>query len=155
MGGSADSPERTASSTLGHRPPSYESISRLESIATRNSIDSIHSFAGASAGVASSIVTCPLDVVKINLQGRGGLQLWTLDSVSIRRRFQDRGLVGTGRIIWRRRGLRGMYRGLGPTVLAYVPRWAIYFTVYHRSNDVLNRRFGGFILYPIHHRSML
>jgi solute carrier family 25 (mitochondrial folate transporter), member 32 len=27
-------------------------------------------------------------------------------------------------------GLRGMYRGLGPTILGYLPTWAIYFAVY-------------------------
>jgi len=28
-------------------------------------------------------------------------------------------------------GLRGMYRGLGPTILGYLPTWAIYFAVYN------------------------
>jgi solute carrier family 25 folate transporter 32 len=32
--------------------------------------------------------------------------------------------------ILRQDGLRGLYRGLGPTVLGYLPTWAIYFTVY-------------------------
>jgi solute carrier family 25 (mitochondrial folate transporter), member 32 len=27
-------------------------------------------------------------------------------------------------------GIRGMYRGLGPTILGYLPTWAIYFAVY-------------------------
>jgi solute carrier family 25 folate transporter 32 len=27
-------------------------------------------------------------------------------------------------------GLKGLYRGLGPTVLGYLPTWTIYFTVY-------------------------
>lgn len=36
----------------------------------------------------------------------------------------------TVKSIWRHHGLRGMYRGLGPTILGYLPTWAIYFAVY-------------------------
>lgn len=35
-------------------------------------------------------------------------------------------------------GIRGMYRGLGPTLLGYLPTWAIYFAVY----DGIKRHFG-------------
>ena len=35
-------------------------------------------------------------------------------------------------------GFRGMYRGLGPTILGYLPTWAIYFAVY----DSIKRHFG-------------
>ena len=35
-------------------------------------------------------------------------------------------------------GIRGMYRGLGPTILGYLPTWAIYFAVY----DGIKRHFG-------------
>ena len=35
-------------------------------------------------------------------------------------------------------GLRGLYRGLGPTILGYLPTWAIYFAVY----DGIKRHFG-------------
>lgn len=126
-------------------PSSYETHPYLQSFTTRLSNDSIQGLAGASAGVASSIVTCPLDVIKVNLQGRGGLQLWTLDSIHVQRAFQDRGLIGTGRLIWRERGLSGMYRGLGPTILTYLPRWSVYFIVYHKSDEALRRTFGEFV----------
>lgn len=32
-------------------------------------------------------------------------------------------------------GIRGLYRGLGPTLLGYLPTWAIYFTVYDGIKD--------------------
>lgn len=40
--------------------------------------------------------------------------------------------------IIKRDGFRGMYRGLGPTILGYLPTWAIYFAVY----DGIKTRFG-------------
>ncbi|KAH7189804.1 mitochondrial carrier domain-containing protein [Fusarium oxysporum] len=120
-------------------------LSHLEHLTVRVSDNSIRSLAGATSAIASSIVTSPLDVVKIKLQGRGGLQLWTLDSVRKRRSFQERGLIGTGRAIWHEGGFIGMYQGLGPTMLANIPRGAIYFTVYHKINDSLKKVFitGG------------
>lgn len=106
----------------------------------------IRSFAGATSAMATSAITCPLDVVKTKLQGRGGLQLWTLDSVSRRRSFQDRGLIGTGRAIWHQEGLAGMYQGLGPTMLANLPRGAVYFTIYHHMKDSMVQAYGTFLL---------
>jgi solute carrier family 25 folate transporter 32 len=41
-----------------------------------------------------------------------------------------KGTVGTLTRIWQEEGIRGLYRGLGPTVLGYLPTWAIYFTAY-------------------------
>ena len=38
--------------------------------------------------------------------------------------------LGTFKSILRENGLRGFYRGLGPTMLGYLPTWAIYFAVY-------------------------
>ncbi|PVH91275.1 mitochondrial carrier [Periconia macrospinosa] len=125
------------------KPDAYGATSYLENAMTRCSMDTIRCLAGASSGMAASIVTCPLDVIKIKLQGRNGLRLWTLDSISIRRSFQDRGLIGTGRVIWREGGLTAMYQGLGPTMLGYLPRWAIFFASYHRINDSLNSKFEG------------
>lgn len=80
-----------------------------------------HSIAGAGAGIVSSIVTCPLDVAKTRLQNQGvplpGERLYS-------------GTVGTLSRIWTEEGIRGLYRGLGPTILGYLPTWAIYFTAY-------------------------
>ncbi|KAH7169712.1 mitochondrial carrier domain-containing protein [Fusarium flagelliforme] len=80
-------------------------LSHLEHLIVRVSDNSIRSLAGATSAIASSIITSPLDVIKVKLQGRGGLQLWTLDSVRKRRPLQERGLIGTGRAIWHQGGL--------------------------------------------------
>jgi hypothetical protein len=160
--------------------------------------------AGAGAGLVSSVVTCPLDVVKTRLQAQtvgtnhhtyqGVLGSSSFPSVSIVKvrikldrtptlpkdgfpvhqfleitsgstRFngslrsvplsasavalhhlletRPNGMIpgadlflllyllpATGRTILSQAGLRGFYRGLGPTVLGYLPTWAIYFSVY-------------------------
>lgn len=46
--------------------------------------------------------------------------------------------TGTVRNIILHDGLRGLYRGLGPTILGYLPTWAIYFAVY----DGIKTHFG-------------
>jgi solute carrier family 25 folate transporter 32 len=39
-------------------------------------------------------------------------------------------------------GVRGMYRGLGPMLLGYIPTWAVYMSVYDYSKDVFYLQFG-------------
>lgn len=87
--------------------------------------------AGAGAGLVSSVLTCPLDVVKTKLQAQGA----QLEGATV-----YRGLVGTVRTILHQEGLRGLYRGLGPTVWGYLPTWGIYFTVYDYVKAELARR---------------
>jgi solute carrier family 25 folate transporter 32 len=94
--------------------------------------------AGATAGLVSAVITCPLDVIKTKLQAQGG---WARGSrkadVSGKPRYS--GLTGSARMIWRDEGLRGMYRGLGPLILGYLPTWMVYFTVYERAKGVLEK----------------
>ncbi|KAI8993658.1 mitochondrial carrier domain-containing protein [Pilobolus umbonatus] len=80
-----------------------------------------HSVAGASAGIISSMITCPLDVVKTRIQNQGGFE---------RVQLEYKGTLGTLRRIRYEEGFKGLYRGLGPTIAGYLPTWAIYFTVY-------------------------
>lgn len=157
--------------------------------------------AGACAGLVSSIVTCPLDVVKTKLQAQstskvlpvtaGVPQAGAIPSTSFQSNSSAvcrpnqvphhgpaeqghrvyKGLigeltvqsdqqgstdarlcatasstacslscrlaVGTLRTIYRDDGVRGFYRGLGPTIFGYLPTWAIYFTVYDGCKDFL------------------
>ncbi|KAI8805641.1 mitochondrial carrier domain-containing protein [Cladochytrium replicatum] len=39
--------------------------------------------------------------------------------------------------IYKADGIRGLYRGVGPTVAGYLPTWAIYFTVYDSAKETL------------------
>lgn len=52
------------------------------------------------------------------------------------------GLVGTARFIVSHDGFRGMYRGLGPMLLGYIPTWAVYMSVYDLSKDFYHTRTG-------------
>lgn len=94
--------------------------------------------AGAGAGLVSSIVTCPLDVVKTRLQAQ---------HISPKSPEYE-GVRKTVTRIWRQAGARGFYRGLGPTVGGYLPTWGIYFTVYDLVKDklgVVAERSGEFL----------
>ncbi|EFA76024.1 mitochondrial substrate carrier family protein [Heterostelium album PN500] len=72
--------------------------------------------AGCGAGAAASLVTTPLDVLKTTIQ--------------VRRK-------GDGITVWRtftemvdKKGVRGLFVGLKPTLVGLVPSWAIYFSSY-------------------------
>jgi solute carrier family 25 (mitochondrial folate transporter), member 32 len=53
------------------------------------------------------------------------------------------GIIGTARVIWKDEGLRGMYRGLGPMLLGYLPTWAVYLTVYENTREYYFDRCGS------------
>jgi solute carrier family 25 (mitochondrial folate transporter), member 32 len=122
-------------------PPGSSLFTRLEIYSTRIPDYYVTPFCGASAGIASGIVTCPLDVIKTKLQAQGGF---------VRRRgplaVPYRGMVGTGKMIWREEGVRGLYKGLGPMLLGYLPTWAVYLTVYEQSRIFFFQKTGQYFL---------
>ncbi|OAY61873.1 nicotinamide adenine dinucleotide transporter 1, chloroplastic isoform X2 [Manihot esculenta] len=101
--------------------------------------------AGAAAGVIAATFVCPLDVIKTRFQVHG---LPKLDNGSIKGSL----IVGSLEQIKQKEGLRGMYRGLGPTVLALLPNWAVYFTIYEQlkcflsSNDENHLSIGANVI---------
>jgi solute carrier family 25 folate transporter 32 len=50
--------------------------------------------------------------------------------------------VGTLSRIWKEEGIRGLYRGLGPTIFGYLPTWAIYFTAYDYCKARMGKQIG-------------
>jgi solute carrier family 25 folate transporter 32 len=99
----------------------------------------INALCGASAGVASGIVTCPLDVIKTRLQAQGSFRPRNHTGPT---RVVYKGLTGTARIIWSQDGIRGLYRGLGPMLLGYIPTWAVYMSTYEFTKDLLADKMG-------------
>lgn len=86
--------------------------------------------AGAAAGVVAATFVCPLDVIKTRLQVHGLPQLANSN-------IKGSVIVGSLEQIFQKEGLRGMYRGLSPTVLALLPNWAVYFTIYEQLKSFL------------------
>nr|XP_043611292.1 nicotinamide adenine dinucleotide transporter 1, chloroplastic [Erigeron canadensis] len=86
--------------------------------------------AGASAGVIAATFVCPLDVIKTRFQVHG---LPQLNGGTIRGSL----IVGSLEQIIRKEGVRGMYRGLSPTIIALLPNWAVYFTIYEQLKNLL------------------
>jgi solute carrier family 25 folate transporter 32 len=122
-------------------------ITALETFCMRRSDSSFNALAGATGGFASGVVTCPLDVIKTKLQAQGGFR--KQGTVASGNGAVYNGMLGTARVIWREEGLRGMYRGLGPIILGYLPTWAVWFTVYGKSKAFFSQSQGSHSPIPV------
>jgi solute carrier family 25 folate transporter 32 len=111
-------------------PPPRPTIA--ERWVARASESQFNAVSGAIGGFTAGIVTCPLDVIKTKLQAQGGFSPLTQGHHVGQPKLYN-GLIGTAKVIWREEGIRGMYRGLGPIVMGYLPTWAVWFTVYNKS----------------------
>ena len=145
----------TASDTHDHGPPdaiTYQTKSALRqhtpfpSVAvwtTKLTSGEIAAFSGAMAGMVSGIVTCPLDVIKTKLQAQGSFSNPGLKHAGPSSSAIYQGMIGTARTIIRQDGLKGMYRGLGPMLLGYLPTWAVFMAVYDTSKEWYKSRYGA------------
>ncbi|KAJ1565506.1 hypothetical protein HK096_002403 [Nowakowskiella sp. JEL0078] len=94
-----------------------------------------HSLAGAIAGCASAIASCPFDVVKVRKQNH---QIKPLPANPLYpNKIRYPGTFSSLKKVYQKEGLRGLYRGVGPTVAGYLPTWAIYFGAYGWSKNWL------------------
>ncbi|KAF1820412.1 mitochondrial carrier [Dissoconium aciculare CBS 342.82] len=130
----------TTTTTLTNLDPNSltnraSSFPRIAKWSTSWSPAAVNSFSGAMAGMASGIVTCPLDVIKTKLQAQGSFRARSVLAEGVRPAAMYQGMLGTARIIYTQDGLRGMYRGLGPMLLGYLPTWAVYMSVYDSSRE--------------------
>jgi solute carrier family 25 folate transporter 32 len=107
-----------------------------------NASDSqFNAVAGAIGGFTSGVVTCPLDVIKTKLQAQGGYVALNKGRHVGHPKLYN-GLIGSGKVILREEGIRGLYRGLGPIVMGYLPTWAVWFTVYNKSKVYISQHYG-------------
>ncbi|CAI9775137.1 unnamed protein product [Fraxinus pennsylvanica] len=86
--------------------------------------------AGAAAGAIAATFVCPLDVIKTRLQVHGLPELHPSHKGSV--------ILTSLRNIVRNEGVKGLYRGLSPTLTALLPNWAVYFTVYGHLKELLH-----------------
>jgi len=94
----------------------YESLSKV--LNPRKEYDPIsHCIAGGLAGAFAAGITTPLDVIKTLLQTRG-----LSDEGEVR---NVRGLFNAAKIIQRRYGWLGFFRGLKPRIITTMPSTAI------------------------------
>jgi solute carrier family 25 folate transporter 32 len=135
---SSDTHDHGPPSTLATQAPTAvphsKPFSQLAQFSLELSTKQVSMLCGASSGVTSGLVTCPLDVIKTKLQAQGAFRIKP-QPMGASGSDVYRGMVGTGRTIIRQDGLRGLYRGLLPMTLGYVPTWGIYMMVYDASKE--------------------
>jgi len=82
--------------------------------------------AGAAAGAAATCASYPFDLLRTTLAAQGEPRVYS-------------GLRAAATGIVRQRGVRGLYRGLGVTLLEIVPYSALNFGLYDGFNGAYNR----------------
>lgn len=144
----------TPSAVTTMERPDSQGLTLLQRWAAGASDSQFHALAGAVGGFTSGVVTCPLDVIKTKLQAQGGF-LPVSKGRHVGHHKVYSGLVGTGGAIWREEGIRGLYRGLGPIVLGYLPTWAVWFTVYNKSKKYMGDHQGKLHFRLAYHHVLL
>lgn len=86
-------------------------------ILSKFSPDQLVMMSGAASGFLAGVVVCPLDVVKTRAQAQGSKKSY----------------FKTFKGIVENEGFRGLYRGLVPITIGYLPTWTIYFAVYEKT----------------------
>ncbi|CAI7574003.1 unnamed protein product [Penicillium glandicola] len=112
-------------------------------LATKKTVSSwVHLLAGASGGMATAIVTSPLDVLRTRLQSdfyqvpNRGSDASRLPQSSQPLQRSNHKTLRIINSIYRAEGWRAFFRGLGPSMAGVVPATAIKFYVYGNCKRV-------------------
>lgn len=109
----------------------YESISTTIN-PTKKYDPFTHCAAGAVAGGFAAALTTPMDVIKTMLQTRGSAHDAELRSVN--------GFTAGCRLLYRREGFRGFFKGVKPRIVTTMPSTAICWSAYEASKAYFIRR---------------
>lgn len=101
----------------------------------RNETDAlkIASISGICSGIASAIVFTPLDVAKTRLQVQRVPK-------GMEQMKPYKGIITTWKNMVQNEGILSLYKGIIPQIIAVVPNWFIFFSMYDFYNEVLIRR---------------
>eukprot|EP00002_Diphylleia_rotans_P036515 TRINITY_DN8054_c0_g1_i1.p1 TRINITY_DN8054_c0_g1~~TRINITY_DN8054_c0_g1_i1.p1 ORF type:complete len:311 (+),score=52.66 TRINITY_DN8054_c0_g1_i1:43-975(+) len=88
-------------------------------------------FSGAVGGAFGCLLTCPLEVVKTRLQSR--LTAKPTGDLIVRSKILDCILY-----IQKTEGIRGLWRGIGPTLFGVIPHRSVYFASYDALKSLFN-----------------
>lgn len=88
----------------------------------------INFFAGGAAGMVSSTITTPLEVVKTQLQS---------STVTVRSPLK------VGQMVLAKEGVAGLFKGIKPMLFGIIPTRAIYFWSYSTSKSKIKEWQGG------------
>ncbi|CAL5210706.1 unnamed protein product [Lathyrus oleraceus] len=94
-------------------PPSYKSVA----------------LGGIGTGALQSLLLSPVELIKIRLQ---------LQNTNQSKESTTRSPTKVAKNIWRKEGLRGIYRGLGITVIRDAPSHGVYFWTYEYMREQLH-----------------
>ncbi|KAL2332375.1 hypothetical protein Fmac_019956 [Flemingia macrophylla] len=100
-----------SSSVSANDPPPYKGVA----------------LGGFCSGALQSMLLSPVELVKIRLQ----LHNTTTET-------QQKGPIGVAKNIWKKEGVRGIYRGLGITMLRDAPAHGLYFWTYEYARERLH-----------------
>lgn len=109
----------------------YESISTAMN-PSKDYDPTTHCVAGGVAGGFAAALTTPMDVIKTMLQTRGTATDPELRTVN--------GFSAGCRLLVRREGFRGFFKGVGPRVVTTMPSTAICWSAYEASKAYFIRR---------------
>ncbi|KAJ5139037.1 Mitochondrial carrier protein [Penicillium bovifimosum] len=120
-------------------------ISSAPVVTKKNVASWVHLLAGASGGLATAIVTSPLDVLRTRLQsdfyrtpskGPDALQSTRPSQLAQSGHASNHKTMRIVSSIYRAEGWRAFFRGLGPSMAGVVPAAAIKFYVYGNCKNI-------------------
>lgn len=107
----------------------------------------LHSFmAGSAGGLLQCVVSVPAEVIKCSMQA-GSIPSYKIAGQTFAGKKLD--TFGTIRYTYKTEGIRGMYKGLGVTLMREIPAIGIYFFTYKNLRKQFHAMQGGTAQTPV------